>query len=114
MASNYIHQKYFDISPNKNTNFVAKELSNLSRFNFDNKNRKLNSIPHSYSQNKNMQYHQQNYIQRVIRPQKMHLLNEKESSKKSETNLNTTFNNNIIEIKDLIWKNINRPIELRM
>ena len=114
MASNLIHQEFFDISPNKNRNFVIKELSHLSRFNFNNKNKKLNIIPHSFSQNKNMQYYNQNYIQRIIHPEKINHFYEKENSKKSETNLNTTLNNNIIEIKDLIGKNTNKPLELNM
>ena len=114
MASNLIHQEFFDISPNKNRNFVIKELSHLSRFNFNNKNKKLNIIPHSFSQNKNMQYHNQNYIQRIIHPEKINHFYEKENSKKSETNLNTTLNNNIIEIKDLIGKNTNKPLDLNM
>ena len=114
MASNLIHQEFFDISPNKNRNFVIKELSHLSRFNFNNKNKKLNIIPHSFSQNKNMQYHNQKYIQRIIHPEKINHFYEKENSKKSETNLNTTLNNNIIEIKDLIGKNTNKPLDLNM
>ena len=114
MASNLIHQEFFDISPNKNRNFVIKELSHLSRFNFNNKNKKLNIIPHSFSQNKNMQYHNQKYIQRIIHPEKINHFYEKENSQKSETNLNTTLNNNIIEIKDLIGKNTNKPLDLNM
>ena len=119
MTNNYIHQEYSNLNLSKNRKNISKEIPHFTRFNFNNKNIKLNNvIPHSFSQNKNLRYMQHsNYIPKVIIPEKIknfpHFY-EKENSKKSDSNLNTTFNNNIIEIKDLICKNSSKPIELKM
>ena len=118
MDINYIPQEHTNININKNRNNITKEASYFSRLNFNNKNIKLNVIPHSFSQNKNNQHQQQgNGIPRLIHPEKIknfHHFYEKESSKKSDSNINASINNNIIEIKDLIGKNGNKPIELSM
>ena len=91
----------------------------MNRYNLNNKNIKLNLIPHSFSQNKNNHYNQQNNgIPSLIHPEKIkniHNFYENENSKKSDTNINSTLNNNnFIEIKDLLGKNANKPIELKM
>ena len=118
MDINYIPQENTNININKNRNNITKEASYLTRLNFNNKNIKLNVIPHSFSHNKNNQYQQQrNGIPRLIHPEKiknLHHFYEKENSKKSDSNINATINSNIIEIKDLIGKNGNKPIELSM
>ena len=119
MSSNYIYQEYSNLNLNKNRNNISKDMPYLSRFNSNNKNIKLNNIvPHSFSQNKNLQYMQQsNNIPKIINPEKMKKFShfyEKENSKKSDNNLNTSLNNNIIEIKDLISRNSNKPVELKM
>ena len=114
--SSFVHHDYSNI--NKNRNNLSKELSHISRFNFNNKNIKLTVLPHSFSQSKNIQYTQQqsNCIPRIIYPEKIknfHKFHEKEISKKAESNENTPLNN-IIEIKDLLGKNMNKPIEINM
>ena len=118
MSNNYNQQEYSNINLSKNRNNITKDIPHLSRFNFNNKNVKLNNvIPHSFSQNKNLQYMQQSYIPRIINQEKIKNIShfyEKENSKKSDSSLNTTLNNNVIEIKDLISKNSNKPIELNM
>ena len=118
MSNNYNQQEYSNINLSKNRNNITKDIPHLSRFNFNNKNVKLNNvIPHSFSQNKNLQYMPQSYIPRIINPEKIKNIShfyEKENSKKSDSSLNTTLNNNVIEIKDLISKNSNKPIELNM
>ena len=114
--SGSIHQNYSFINIRNST---QKEMPHMGRFNYNNKNIKLNILPHSYSQNKIIQYQQQsNSIPKIIYQEKIknfYNFYEKENSKKSENSHNTTFNNNnIIEIKDLIGKNLNKPIELKM
>ena len=117
MSSNYIHQDYSNPNFSRYKN-NRKELPNINRFNFNNKNIKLNIIPHSLSQNKNLQYHQPSNVRpKIIEAGKFknyHHFYEKENSKKSESSNNTTFNNNIIEIKDILGKNANKPIDLEM
>ena len=114
--SSSIHQNYSLINIRNST---QKEMPHMSRFNYNNKNIKLNILPHSYSQNKIIQCQQQsNSNPKIIYQEKIknfYHFYEKENSKKSENN-NIIFNNNnnIIEIKDLIGKNLNKPIELKM
>ena len=119
MSSNYIHQDYSNPNIIKYRYNDSKELPNINRFNFNNRNKKFNIISHSLSQNKNIQYHQQNnVIPRIIETEKInnfHNFYEKENSKKSESSNNTTtLNDNIIELKDLLGQNSNKPIELNM
>ena len=113
--SHFLHHDFSNI--NKNRNILTKEASHLSRFNFNNKNIKLTVLPHSFSQNKNIQYTQQNNcMPRMIYQEKIknfYKLHEKENCKKSESNDNTSINN-IIEIKDLLGKNMNKPIGINM
>ena len=117
MNSNIIHRDISNSNPIKNKNNISKELSHINRMNFNTKNIKLNIIPHSLSQNKNNQYnHPSNFIPRIIHSEKIQNYNfyEKENSQKFETNNNITLNNNIIEIKDLLGKYLNKPIDLNM
>ena len=117
MNTNNIHRDYSNPNFTKNTNII-KELSHAHLMNFNNKNIKLNIIPHSLSQNKNNQYQQiNNVIPRIIRTEKTNNYNsfyEKDNSQKYESSNNLTLNNNIIEIKDLLGKNGMKPIELKM
>ena len=117
MSSNYIFQEHRRKITYKSRINAPNEISHLNRFNL-NSQIKLNNTPHSLSQNKNLQYQQQNNnIPRIIQAEKIKNFNEvyeKENSKKSELNLGSALNNNIIEIKDLITKNLNKPIELSM
>ena len=69
--SSFIHHDFSNI--NKNRNILSKEISHMSRFNFNNKNIKLTVLPPSFSQSKNIQYTQQqsNCIPRIIYPEKI-------------------------------------------
>ena len=112
----FIHPEHFSSNIKKERNFIPKEMSNVGRFNFANKN-KLNIIPHPFAQNKNYEY-QQTYdcIPRFSQPEKFNNLYnfyEKENNK-SEINHNSLINNSVIEIKDIIEKNGNKPINLKM
>ena len=118
MSSSFIHQEYSNHSHSKNKNINSKDFPHMSRFNFNSKNIKLSAIPHSLSQNKNIQNQQHNDgFSRFYEPENLknfHNIYEKENYKKSENIHNNTLNKNIIEIKDLIGKNMNKPIELKM
>ena len=118
MSSNYIHQDYSNPNIIKYRYNNSKELPNINRFNFNNRNKKFNIITHSLSQNKNIQYHQKNnVIPKLVETEKFnnfHSFYEKENSKKSESSNNTLLNDNIIELKDLLGQNSNKPIELNM
>ena len=118
MSSNYVHQDYSNYNHSKNKNINSKDIPHISRFNLNSKNIKLSAIPHSFSQNKNIQNQQHNNcIPRNIQTENLkniHNFYEKENSKKSENFHDNTLNKNIIEIKDLIGKNMNKPIELKM
>ena len=112
--SSFILQEYSNI--NKNRNIISKDLPHISRFNFNNKNVKLSILPHSFSQSNNIHYQQQsNSIPRIYPEKIKNIYNfyDKENSKKSESTDKTSFNN-FIEIKDLIGKNSNKPIEVKM
>ena len=112
----FIHPEHFSSNIIKERNFISKEMPNVGRFNFANKN-KLNIIPHPFSQNKNYEY-QQTYecIPRFSQPEKFNNLYnfyEKENNK-SEIIHNSLMNNSVIEIKDLLEKNGSKPINLKM
>ena len=112
----FIHPEHFSSNIIKERNFISKEMPNVGRFNFTNKN-KLNIIPHPFSQNKNYEY-QQTYecIPRFSQPEKFNNLYnfyEKENNK-SEIIHNSLMNNSVIEIKDLLEKNGSKPINLKM
>ena len=118
MSSNYIHQDYSNPNIIKYRYNNEKELPNINKLNYNKRNKKFNIISHSLSQNKNIQYQQQNnIIPRIVETEKInnfHSFYEKENSKKSESTNNTIFNDNIIELKDLLGQNSNKPIELSM
>ena len=122
MNSNIIHHKY----SNTNTNKLAKDIKSSTKENSLNtyynanaiKNIKLNILPHSLSSNKNVIVQPSNYfLSKLIQPDKLknfYNFYEKENSKKLDTNFNEVFNNNVIELKDLIGKNSNMPININM
>ena len=121
MNSNFIHHKLSTPNINhinKEINIASKDNQNNTRYNFNNKNIKLSVLPQSLSLNKNVQFQpMNNYIPKLIQPDKLkHLYNfyEKETSKRMDSNYNEVFNNNIIELKDLIGKNSNRPIDINI
>ena len=112
----FIHPEHFSSNIIKERNFISKDMSSHGKLYFSNKN-KLNIIPHPFSQNKNYEY-QQTYdcIPRFSQPEKFNNLYnfyEKENNK-SEINHNSLMNNSVIEIKDIIEKNGNKPINLKM
>ena len=119
--NNFIHHKLSTPNINhinKEINIPNKEIPYNTLFNFNNKNIKLTVLPQSLSQNKNIQFQPtNNHIPKLIQPDKLkHFYNfyEKESSKKNDTNYKEVFNNNIIELKDLIGKNSYRPIDIKI
>ena len=118
MSSNSIHQDYSNPNIIKYRYNISKELPNINRFNFNNRNKNFNIISHSLSQNKNLQYHQKNnVIPKLVETEKInnfHSFYEKENSKKPESSNNTILNDNVIELKDLLGQNSNKPIELNM
>ena len=86
--------------------------------NNSNKNIKFNTLPHSLVLNKTNQYQPSyNHITKLIQPDKLknfYHFYEKENSKKFDNNFKEVFNNNIIELKDLIGKNSKKPIDINM
>ena len=125
MNSDFYHHKFSTPNINKITNDInllskEKPINAInSNYNMNNnKNIKLNILPHSLSLNQNVQYQPTyNHISKLIQPDKLknfYHFYEKENSKKLETNFNEAFNNNVIELKDLIGKNSNKPIDINM
>ena len=122
MNSNYFHYKFSAPNVNKITkdiNLVPKENSFNTFYNLNNnKNMKINNLPHSLSLNKNVQLQPpNNFLTKLIQPDKLknfYNFYEKENSKKLESNFSEVFNNNVIELKDLIGKNSNKPISINM
>ena len=122
MNSNFIHHK--SSTPNinkisKDINLIPKENSQNTFNNINNnKTTKLNNLSHSLSSNKNIILQpSNNFFSKLIQPDKLknfYNFYEKENSKKLETNFNDVFNNNVIELKDLIGKNSNKPINISM
>ena len=119
MEPNYIHQEYPNQSINKDRNINSKDIHHISRFTLNKNNVRLNIFPHSLSHNKKTQNTPSNYLMpRMIQNDNIknfYNFYEKENSKKSESTHNISLNNNnFIEIKDLIGKNYNKPIDLKM
>ena len=122
MSSNFTHFKYSSPNINKITkdiNLSSKDNS-FNTYNTlnNNKNMKLNILPHSLSLDKNIQLQPpNNIISKMIQPDRLknfYNFYEKENSKKLETNFSEVFNNNIIELKDLIGNNSKKPISINM
>ena len=125
MSSVLSHYKYSTPVINKITkdiNLESKEnrVNTFYNLNNNNKNIKFNIIPHSLTLNKNNQNqpsYNHNHISKLIQPDKLknfYHFYEKENSKKIDSNFKEVFNNNIIELKDLIGKNSNKPIDINM
>ena len=119
MEPNYIRQEYPNQSINKDRNINSKDIHHISRFTLNKNNVRLNIFPHSLSHNKKTQNTPSNYLMpRMIQNDNIknfYNFYEKENSKKSESTHNISLNNNnFIEIKDLIGKNYNKPIDLKM
>ena len=126
MSSIISHYKYSTPTINKLTKDItidSKEnrvntFHNLNSTNNNNKNLKLNVIPHSLTLNKNNPFQpSHNHISKLIAPDKLknfYHFYEKENSKKFDSNFKEAFNNNIVELKDLIGKNSNKSIDINM
>ena len=122
MNSNFFHYKFSAPNVNKVTkdiNLASKDNSYNTFYNLNNnKNMKINNLPHSLSLNKNVQLQPpNNLLTKLIQPDKIknfYNFYEKENSKKLESNFSEVFNNNVIELKDLIGKNSNKPININM
>ena len=125
MSSVLSHYKYSTPVINKITkdiNLESKEnrVNTFYNLNNNNKNIKFNIIPHSLTLNKNNQNqssYNHNHISKLTQPDKLknfYHFYEKENSKKIDSNFKEVFNNNIIELKDLIGKNSNKPIDINM
>ena len=122
MNSNFFHYKFSAPNVNKVTkdiNLASKDNSYNTFYNLNNnKNMKINNLPHSLSLNKNVQLQPpNNLLTKLIQPDKLknfYNFYEKENSKKLESNFSEVFNNNVIELKDLIGKNSNKPININM
>jgi hypothetical protein len=122
MNSNFFHYKFSAPNVNKVTkdiNLASKDNSYNTFYNLNNnKNMKINNLPHSLSLNKNVQLQPpNNLLTKLIQPDKIknfYNFYEKENSKKLESNFGEVFNNNVIELKDLIGKNSNKPININM
>ena len=112
MNSNFFHYKFSAPNVNKVTkdiNLASKDNSYNTFYNLNNnKNMKINNLPHSLSLNKNVQLQPpNNLLTKLIQPDKIknfYNFYEKENSKKLESNFSEVFNNNVIELKDLIGK----------
>ena len=122
MSSNFTHFKYSSPNINKITkdiNIASKDNS-LNAYNSlnNNKNMKLNILPHSLSLDKNIQLQPpNNIISKIMQSDRLknfYNFYEKENSKKFESNFTEVFNNNIIELKDLIGNNSKKPININM
>ena len=123
MSSDFYHHKYSTPNINKVTkdiNLLSKEkpVNTINSFYNMNNNKKLNNLQHSLSLNQNVKYQPSyNHISKLVQPDKLknfYHFYEKENSKKFDTNFNEAFNNNVIELKDLIGKNSNKPIDINM
>ena len=126
MSSIISHYKYSTPTINKLTKDItidSKEnrvntFHNLNSINNNTKNIKLNVIPHSLTLNKNNPFQpSHNHISKLIAPDKLknfYHFYEKENSKKFDNNFKEAFNNNIVELKDLIGKNSNKSIDINM
>ena len=122
-----IHSNYKYSTPvinklSKDINLDSKDnrvntFYNLNNSN-NNKNIKLNILPHSLVLTKTNQYQPSyNHISKLIQPDKLknfYHFYEKENSKKIDNNFKEVFNNNIIELKDLIGKNSKKSIDINM
>ena len=122
-----IHSNYKYSTPvinklSKDINLDSKDnrvntFYNLNNSN-NNKNIKLNILPHSLVLTKTNQYQPSyNHISKLIQLDKLknfYHFYEKENSKKIDNNFKEVFNNNIIELKDLIGKNSKKSIDINM
>ena len=125
MSSIHSNYKYSTPVINKLTKDIkldSKDIRDNTFYNLNNsnnnKNIKLNTLPHSLVLNKTNQYQPlYNHISQLIQPDKLknfYHFYEKENSKRIDNNFKEVFNHNIIELKDLIGKNSKKPIDINM
>jgi protein phosphatase 2C family protein 2/3 len=102
-------------SAKKERSMMLSDIPQVNRLSYNNKTAK-NNVQQSFSRNKIIQYQANAYVEKIISQERNKNFNningKKEISKKSDNNI--TNNNNVIDIKQLIGKNYNKPIDISM